>query len=135
MGKQKIVRSWARFYGGNSDDLKRIIKACNSDTRWLGVLMPSVFFQALQVIEESEHGFTLVMLSVFNPFDALMELPLSSDVSVSMGWENGMGVKNRLQGIVKVELTEDEIASIDPDTDQYDVIVINMLNAKLNQVW
>jgi len=97
--------------------------------------MPSVFFQALQVIEESEHGFTLVMLSVFNPFDALMELPLSSDVSVSMGWENGMGVKNRLQGIVKVELTEDEIASIDPDTDQYDVIVINMLNAKLNQVW
>ena len=130
----KTISSWARFSGGNSNSLKHIIKACNNDTQWLGVLMPSVFFQALEVIEESEHGFTLVMLSVFSPFDALMELPLSSDVSVSMGWENGMGVKNRFRK-VKVELTDDEIASIDLDTDQYDVIIQNMLNDKMNQVW
>jgi hypothetical protein len=131
----KMVHSWARFYGGNSDALKRILKACDSDSKWLGVLMPSVFFQALEVIEESEHGFTLVMISVMNPFDALMDLPLTSDVSVTMGWDKGLGVRNRIQGIVKVELTDDEIASIDPDTDQYDVIVMNMLNAKMDQVW
>lgn len=131
----KLVHSWARFYGGNSNELKRILKACDNDASWIDRLIPSAFFQALEVIEESENGFSLVMISIFNPFESITSLPLDEDVTMTMGWDYGLGVMNRLQGILKVELTEDEIASIDLDTDQYDVIIQNMLNAKLNQVW
>lgn len=131
----KMVYSWARIHGGNTDALKRILKACDNESIWLNALMPSVHFESLEVIEESERAFTIVMISYKNPFDALMELPLDADVMVTMGWETGLGVRNRIQGVVRVELSEDEIASIDDGSDQYDVIIQNRLNEKLNEVW
>jgi hypothetical protein len=131
----KVVHSWARFDGGNSDVLKRIIKACGESSEWIGTLIPSVRFDAIEVIEESDKGFSLVMISDVNPFDAITSLPLSEDVTMTMGWEYGIGVKNRIQGIVQVELSQDEIATIDDGSDQYDIIIHNMLNSKLNEVW
>lgn len=131
----KMVYSWARIHGGNSDTLKRILKACDNESRWLNALMPSVHFESLEVIEESERAFTIVMISYKNPFDALMELPLDADAMVTMGWGTGLGVRNRIQGVVKVELSEDEIASLDDGSDQYDVMIQNRLNEKLNEVW
>jgi hypothetical protein len=131
----KVVHSWARFYGGNSGVLKRIIKACGESSEWIGTLMPSVRFDAIEIVEESDKGFSLVMISDVNPFDAITSLPLSEDVTMTMGWEYGIGVKNRIQGIVQVELSQDEIASIDDGSDQYDIIIHNMLNSKLNEVW